>query len=658
MAARLEHTNASKLIQRLLWNAPVAERGRPLPVVVLLGPTGAGKSYSLGSISRGCGPSVVHARPFDFQCLDDRQVGASTTTTALATLAGHLSRRWAGRPKATFFRFGLGWIAVNYEIRSSSPDRAKADLRQAINNLTQTSSDKAQAAALSLVNAAAAAHLLAAPAAAVLQEALPQLIRALGRRPLHQAEQWYADFPDAEGAAPLDALYNLSQARDQDATVTTWLMNAFLADVRSNFPPMARYDGKSSCDCEIQGRARHTHNWILLLDNIDHPAGAKFIEDLLEARAGQDRPDPLLIVATSGRWSSSWNRYWRPTWKGDSSVADQPGTIRKSLRASYEDWYGAQGPAPRTPIYPVLLEPLSVKEIAGLIDSTPFSPESELALRATAGLPGAVKQIKPLLAGRQIQPGQRDVLAAASSPDGGNPWVERLRELGLLQAFDANELVAAAPFATAPWLVSPAADSPSSESRIGIILTELRDALWVGAPAGLAATADQAELHPWLARTLNSALAWSDGQIPALYNLQFNKLLNDQVNGAEPVRRAYCHLALGNFSEAVDFLVDSFDKIAHGDWIGQLMLITGAPDNMALTVRSKRTYEHLVTRYAQEHPSDGSPSRLPIARLTAAQWLQANRFTVPDPELDKIVQDSLATLKQQSKLPFLGDLKI
>ncbi|MEB3365824.1 hypothetical protein [Saccharopolyspora mangrovi] len=59
-------TDSAMLARRLLWNRAVDEPSSAHPIMVLLGPTGSGKTRALQSISQDCGNGVVHAQPFDF----------------------------------------------------------------------------------------------------------------------------------------------------------------------------------------------------------------------------------------------------------------------------------------------------------------------------------------------------------------------------------------------------------------------------------------------------------------------------------------------------------------------------------------------------------------------------------------------------------------
>lgn len=304
------YESSIKLTRSLLWNRPLGGASRPPPIAVLLGPVGSGKSTALRSISRACGADVVHAL-FDFQ-YDERAVAPPTTVEILARIADDLSRTWRARRKARFTRFTLGLIAVQISIEERSREQAKETLRVSIEELTRhPRTDRIIAIMDRLIDSAKSARVLTAPAAEIVKTLLPLLIRTVGRQPVGAAKRWHADIPEAEGATPLDALVSLSRA--EPAEITKWLTAAFLADVRESHPRMAAPDGHrfSQCEClNVDKAVRHWHNWVILLDNIDHPGGASFITDLLAAREAHLRQHPgeydaLLIIATSGRWNNT-----------------------------------------------------------------------------------------------------------------------------------------------------------------------------------------------------------------------------------------------------------------------------------------------------------------------------------------------------------------
>jgi hypothetical protein len=635
------HLSSVLLTQRLLWNRTLDGPSRPQPVVVLLGPVGSGKSAALKSISAACGAEVVHSL-FNFQ-EDELAVAPPTTVEILARVAFDLSRAWKARPGARFTRFTLGLIAVQTSLEGHTREQAKERLRVSINAFTHSPrADRVSAELERLVDSAKSANVLTAPAAEIVKALLPRLIRTVARQPVSKAKRWHADIPEAEGATPLDALVSLSRAEPTE--ITDWLTAAFLADIRENHPRMAAPDRLSRCVCPNPDNARHWHNWVLLLDNIDHTGGARFVADLLAARERQQRQHPdehdaLLIIATSGRWDSHWESGWRAPWHSSLSNTGRGWTVPLCREANYGHWADQTSEPSRSPYYPVLLEPLTIEETAHILEISQRAPECILAQRATGGLPAAVHLLKGLLRDRHFQPGARDVLGSADpARPGVDPWSERLDGLRIarhLPDIGLDEFVSAAPFATAPWLLPHNATSLISRPNVGRILTELRTALWATVPKHGGGTPNYAELHPWIARTLVSALARRDAASHhSSYSDQFEALLNDPETLGDPARTAYCQLALTRISQVVDAFEDSFDRGPHLDWIDRLELVARAPDELPLDRSCGELYEELVITAAHGR----SPAGNTITRLITARWLMANPFAIPDPAQRDIIK--------------------
>lgn len=640
MSVGQPHLSSVLLTQRLLWNRTLGGPSRPQPVVVLLGPVGSGKSTALKSISGACGAEVVHAL-VDFHH-DEPAAAGPTTVETLARVAFKLSRTWKARPGARFTRFTLGLIAVQTSLEGTT-EQAKDTLRVSIKAFTHSPrADRVIAGLLNrMVDVAKSASVLTAPTAEIAKDLLPPLIRTVARRPVRKAMRWHTNIPEAEGAPPLDALVSLSRAKP--AEITDWLTAAFLADIRESHPRMAAPDRLSRCSCP--DKARHWHNWVLLLDNIDHPGGTRFIMDLLAAREHHlrrhpDEHDALLVVATSGRWDGHWESGWRAPWHSPPENTGRARPVPLCREANYEHWADQAPEAPRSPYYPVLLEPLTIDETARILKISPSAPKCILAQRATGGLPAAVHLLKGLLHGRQFQPGARDVLGSANPA--ADTWRERLDSLRLarhLPGVSIDEFVTAAPFATAPWLIPHNATSLISRPNVGRILTELRTALWSIAPKQGGVTPNYGELHPWIARTLVSALARRDtAPDRPSYPEQFEALLNDPDTFGDPARKAYCQLALGRIGEVVDAFEASFDQGPHQEWIDRLELVTRAPDDQPLDRSCGELYEKLVTTNVGTTPCGRSPAGNIITRLITARWLAANPFAMPDPDLRDIIR--------------------
>ncbi|HEX5121093.1 MAG TPA: hypothetical protein VFW65_38395 [Pseudonocardiaceae bacterium] len=629
--------------------------------MVLLGPVGAGKTAALTAISRDCGGGVVHAQ-FDFERAEP--VG---TVEVLTRLAFDLSRKWAARRPARFLRFTLGLIAVLTPLDTVIRDQARNDLQDAIDGALpgrRGLDDWVR----TLTDAAQQAKILTPVLAQTINVVLPSLVRAVERRPLRHAGDWHTDMPQAEDAASaLDALVMLNrQARAQPAEMTAWLTAAFLADVRESHLRMSAADLHSSCSCDNPDRKPHLHNWVVLLDNLHCSGGHEFVADLLAVRERHLRQhpgdqDPLVVIASSGRWHHGWETDWLPPWKSPEGRPEQVRVVPRCRNADYGHWSEVTDSTRRpSPYYPVLLEPLDSVETASIVapsDGTIGHDDENrirraLIQRATGGLPDTVHTLAVLLRGRELREGGRNALHPSLLGTGLESWRSRVDDLRLtahLSNIDVDDAVSAAPFATAPWLVHTDSANLVAQAHVGRILTELRTALWVIAPDQSGGTPDRVELHPWIARTLLAALAeptTSEGK--SSYEKQFEALLSDPATRADPVRTAYCQLALGRIAEVVGHFEASFQDLPHQSWIDQLELVTSAPDDKPLGRDCDDIYDELVAEDVSATGVDRTTVRNTVARLIAARWLVANPFTTPTSTLRDIIVNSYEGLVRES----------
>lgn len=661
-------SSTTRLAQNMLFNRERGGRSRQLPVIVLLGPVGSGKTHALNALSRDCGAGVVHAF-FDFDRLraagqDQRE---PATVEVLAQLAFWLSRKWRARPSVRFTRFTLGMVAVQTSLDGLTREQAKDKLRNAIDAFARRPRVEEAAKGIigPLADVMSKTDLVGDSIAETIRTVLPDLVRTLARRRLGRAMRFHSAVDNAEGAAPIDALIKLSTS-DTDE-MTDWLTDAFLADVRASYLRTAGPDLRNPCACEKP--RRHMHNWVLLLDNIDDPTGRRFVSDLLAARERHlrqqpDDHDPLLLVATSGRWERDWERDWRPPWRAEQD-GRRARVVPACRSADYEHWLDRRaGERPRSRYYPVLLEPLTIDETAHMLKVTRHDPACELAHRASGGLPTAVRVVAPLVRDPKPVSGARDVLGWNGTSPEPNPWRGRLAEVGLTRRTpgssptEMDELISAASFATAPWLVPAEATSVVTHPRLGRILTELRAALWVTAPTAGGATANYAELNPWLAGTLVSALAERtiDRGLPSFVD-QFTALLEDPDTTQDRARWAYCQLALGQFGAVVSEFTATFDTEPHLDWTNRLRLVTRAPDNLPRARRAAELYDELVSKHIAGTPPERPPIGNIVTRLVIAKWLTANPFAMPDQKLRDVIADAYSDLRGQSRRPDVGDLR-
>lgn len=645
----------------MLINREAGKPSRPQPVTILLGPVGSGKSHALEAIRRDLGWGVVHAR-FGFG-----QEGPVGTVDVLTELAYELSVKWRNRSKPQFIRFAIALIAVRAQLSGQNRDADREQLRSLINNFQGMRwTPQLDELVNTLADAAQETNLVEPAYAELFRRVFPQLIRGVRPR-LGKALRSLADFPHAEGRPPLDALVDLNrlaQGRARDAkAVTEWLTAAFLGDVRENHRRMAKPEEKSPCACDNSERRRHWHNWVLLLDDVDHPGGVEFLADLASAREryaaehpnDHEAHDALLVMATSGRWNGEWGTGWLAPWKPASGASSTVRPVVECRDASYDDWANPRG-ALESPYYPVMLAPQPAGEIAGILNVGANTPKVGLVHRATGGLPKAVEQVTDALRGRDVRDGARDVLTKEFD-DGQDPCYLRLTELGLTDHLDdvhIDDFVTAAPYATAPWLIPDAAQSRIQQPHVGRILTELRTALWVTAKSSAGTTDDQAALHPWIAANLVSALA-RRGTGPT-YKDQFTALRDDPDTEHDPVRLAYCTLALGDIGDVVTFFEREFNRIPHAAWLAKLSLVLHAPDDLPPERVHADLYDDLVNLDTAARHAERTEIRNNIARLIAAGWLTADPFAVRGQDQPKVIVNALAALARTSERPDVGDL--
>jgi hypothetical protein len=726
-------SSALMMARRMLWYREVGRDARPQPVIILLGPVGSGKTSVLEAISADFGWGVVHAS-FDFKREDP-----PTTIEILTQLAYNLSREWPHRAKPRFTRFAIALIALQTPLSRVDRARDREKLRNLLKEFRrELNADDLVNLVRLLASAVEAANLLSAPFVDRFTELFVLLIRFAGRRRLGAALRSIADFPQAEGAGTLDALVELNRlAHEQPAdagAVNAWLIEEFLADVRANHRKMSAPDAGSPCDCTNPGRLRHLHTWVLLLDNVDQPGGTDFLATLTTARDDYrrrrpddpDANDALLTIATSGRWHRQWESGWQAPWKPDPSNRSRP--VPSCGGATYEQWADASAWFRPSPYYPVFLDPLDIRGVARILETSPADPKAALAHRATGGLLGAVCQLKAVLAERIVEPGSRAALSVGepagpasegarsegAQPEGarstedltGNPWYSRLTALRLadhLGDVHIDDFVTAAPFATAPWLIPTSATSRIRERHVGRILTELRTAFWVTAPPERGVIPDYVTLHPWVAGNLVSALAHhgpregasrvsaagstatspavstavstdtgtgnrdvrqpsaadppgdaagQGGQMcPPSYERQFIALRDDPETGSDPIRIAYCQLALGDISPVVALFADQVDQRPHQDWVDRVILVVHAPDNFPLDRDFRQLYEELVNDDIAARPLGRTEIRNNVARLIAASHLAANPFAVHGQDQNNEIANAFEALARVSQRP-------
>jgi hypothetical protein len=657
--------SAALLVRRLLWNTSDAEAGRVLPTVVLLGPSGAGKTNTLASISELCSNYIIHA---------DHDFASETSHSTIDTLLDlsiQLSRKWSIRGSPWFIRFALALVAIHVTVDDPTPDGTKRAIDLAVkrfkSNRRPCGWDQRIDSLINLINAST-------PLPVVLYEKIqpwikfiqplikmvvPSIAGAASQQRIRLALDWHSAFRNAQGTAPIDALVRLSGLYNNDRKAATeWFVEAFLADVRESYTRTVRADAYlQNCPCiEVSKRQDHTHNWLLLLDNVDHPNGQQFLTDLTRARVDHrrshpDERDPVVVIATSGRWSGPWTAAWCPPWIIPKQDPNQRLPVARCSNAGYTQWTRDADTiqnAIQREYYPVLLNNLDSTEVAARLSAGPNSLLCHNVLCATGGLPGAVARVAEALESGQLTNDTLDISALSSSKSLEHEpcilWSSALEKLELdCRPLDIklDDVIDATPYLTAPWLVPT--DSAYAAKPI---LEQLRANLWATTPSYGSELIGDARIHPWVGRLLLLALRARNNDD---YASRFVKFRAELGQDADVTHLNYCDLAVGEIASVASRIADEFEYEPHALWISELAQITRAPYNMPVGMNVNKLAMQLIDQNLPYPTGEPTGTILKVVtRLLIASWLYGDPVGAPDAELHELVVTHLHDLARLS----------
>ncbi|MFF7726719.1 hypothetical protein [Streptomyces sp. NPDC008001] len=623
--------------------------GRGLPVVVLVGTRGSGRTAALEWLGY-LGSHRPHAL-YDFA-----SAGPRRPHEVAGRLAYGLSHRFARQPALLFPRLTLGLLVVDPGLSLDAHDsrRAGHQLRHALHDAHEhtVAADRAADVAGLLQDL----NLLQIPGIGLLAG----LIRHPPRMPLGIARRtgfsWYAG-PHTP-LHELVALNQLSKSRtDADrAAVDRRLCEAFLADLRGEF-----------------ARRRRDRNCVVLLDNIDAPGGRDFLDLLVQLREASGAPDPLLAVATA----SDAGRIPGPFAPGPAGVR-----IRTPEQASYADWErSVPDPPPDSSWrwYCVQLRDLTAGEVsqlgAGLADRLPEAPplvhrltrghawSAHRLLEAAARVPGRGDG-EELLRGLLALPAPTDGDEPETAPPLGRALLHDLLEglndeqraalvecsaarefdaacdTDLLDAFSLrtrNTLARAT--GTRLWLVDPVPqDAGARGGRGSGYLRDAHPRPLSGGPV----------LHPWLRLLLLEELARRRSRWEVVHEL----MQDWHARHGHRLDVLYHALALGRLDDVVGHLALDLTELPGTEaWLYELYAVTAAPlrapvvPGQTPTLRVDRLAEELAPR------SFADPGRRALTMLVAALWLAGdprNRMPAARPELNDTISSMFQNLAMHS----------
>ncbi|MFJ6695231.1 ATP-binding protein [Streptomyces sp. NPDC091272] len=649
---------------------------RPLPLVVLLGRPGSGKTYALDHLAREAEGGITARVDFDRPSVLEAYREQRPYQTALQ-LAFLLSRKHRGVTPPSFPRLMLGLLAIGLRLPADNREEARTKLKK---ELASARTDTAYEQAGEVLSSVAETFDLSP---VPLGSAVALLVRAFAHLPsewvLRKSLRSYGAGTSKEG---LEALIDLNQLHHSDTPdsrerVDRAMCEAFLDDLVASFEHGSRL-----------------YNCLVLLDNIDNrPDVVHFLRTLTSLRAEKARGgvyDPLLLVATSATT--------RAVPGPADGRPDDPHLLHPDS-LSYELWRSRPNAPPPQWWCPVRLRDLDEVEVtqeairyeqeraraAGHPQEWVLPGATPLIHRLTYGHPWSVHTLHGVLVSlRGGAPSESDLRGlllvrpqGAEGPPPDSPVTESARLADLMRERllaglgddqrRAALLIAAARTPRAAVNAGLLGDQP--EDARATLMRELRERMWLSrrvpedahtrggrGPSGYLLprtdergrpASDESDttfdtqpvLHPWLRLLLLDALAGPPNGSLESWRALHGQLAHWHRTHHQPLDALYHQLARGGLSDVVDHFTTRVHDPDLVPWLRELYHVTAAP--MYHSWLSDEPPRRLATDLARELAPDAVADPVlgrPTAELCAALWLAVDprsRLPVNRPDLNQ-----------------------
>ncbi|MEV5989144.1 hypothetical protein AB0L85_29840 [Streptomyces sp. NPDC052051] len=649
-------TDPPGLASRLVGLRPYQLRSSPyehavdVPFVVFTGGRGLGKSALLAQVRaayQGHTPvALVDGEEPQFAVAPpERPVAAwSPVAQALTTIAEQLAGPVKGARRIGFPRLASGLLAV---AAGGWSDRDMPRMRQEAERILLLNDSRsfldgfagrwAAKVVAQLVSTMSHTGPVVEPIIEATLESFSEGVSPTHRR-LRRAVGWYRDYPNAGGNPKLGLILLSGHFRadgDSRAHAERHLVRALLADLDD------AYTG-------VMQRSHRLGRPVVLLDNVQAPAGRAFMEYVLRDRADGIRDQVVFFAALRGQ-----------TLPGGGTFRALPHAARRSLTEVTRASHWEPGASPSSRALLVSLPPLTPDDTLHLMGAACRGLTMPPQLpHATHRLTGGSPLGSTLLAvsARQNLPRGADSLGALLTGDvavhedhTGRPAYRELLDR-LVPGGRLDELtVLAAAHDRASALALAEARLPDDFGAAGVLGLEERLA-----EEGWPTTAGQFVGDPFLRALLLLRLhhlSTDHAEWQATHRALIDHYGGD---GADAARyRLHHELALGSADFAVAHLRDTFPGADVGAWLSALLFIASAPyfhahdsEGRDFADRDHRAAIALGRMDAAHPVPEGVDAvlHLRVRRLLHAVWQLTDPLVLPDPQVAERLRFELEQL--------------
>lgn len=579
---------------------------RSVPILVFTAERGSGKSALLSELSERLDQNVPHA------VVDCETIDADSVGQTLRAVAFELNRKCGNYGRISFPRFVTAQVIIAQDLDLTDPARARAHAKETLKhrNIGKLRTFLANTTPDVLALLPLAQQL---PGLTTAGRYVPDLIfNGLGswrqgrRVVLGEGTAWFGHQDRGQQQDPVDVLVDLNRraankpVADDQHEVAELLWAAFLADLRYGFRKWS---------------TTRTLNCVILLDNVDSPAGLAFLEGLMRARRQhdahtEDDPDPLTVVATSRGALSA-----RVTPVGE--------TIPLTEHASYADYRVSNKGKLAQGCYPVQLRYLTEDEVGNMVAALRLQFGSNRRTttaihRLTQGHAGATRMILDAIFRHATDP--VDLRNILDSPEPGGDLED---DPATVEQRILNMFLQGLPEKVIGDLVTCSA---ARDLEQGLILSAHSELLrashgettLVFAPELWPSTTGNAAMPPILRRLLLRKLAVRDSDQATWFEVH-DWLRHSRMEVGDETGSLYHALALGQVEHVAKRLAELLPQRGVTNWLTMLKAISAAPNALEHRVSPLDQVSQL-TNWAQ-------PNEIPIAplaRLMTALWIDSD----------------------------------